>query len=461
MAREPLSRSNGIALGRLPNYSAAYINVDENDQRLQRLCSEMRALVIEKARLRLNGKQSSDRTIEVASDVMNEVCGRIWRLGFKPESPAQFNGKHIEAVIRDYWACGVSPKHFASIYTTLRKFDDWIGKPGLIKDKHIYLPEVHRHEFMASQVAKKSKSWQGNGIDLEQKLKEADALDVRFGLMLRMCAAFGLRRIEVLQIKPWLDDKGYCLEIRPGVAKGGRPRLIPIEFDLQRDVLDLAKKRIKQNEHIGWPDDKHQSAKPLLERNKSRYMYLLRCIGLTKSMSGSTGHGLRAQFAEQLALSKGYLPATLGGVKNQIPKEDEELIRLQIAENLGHSRKTITSSYYGSTTKKIQNSQGVKIATIYVSQHAIASVFANPPPIKNAEGHYPKLRARSITGTDLTLVIEDVADGMSTGTENSFQILLNDGDAKILPIPTLKNYFEEIPDIDAKIRLVMTNFGYL
>lgn len=461
MAREPLSRSNGIALGRLPNYSAAYINVDENDQRLQRLCSEMRALVIEKARLRLNGKQSSDRTIEVAADVMNEVCCRIWRLGFKPESPAQFNGKHIEAVIRDYWACGVSPKHFASIYTTLRKFDDWIGKPGLIKDKHIYLPEVHRHEFMASQVAKKSKSWEGNGIDLEQKLKEADALDVRFGLMLRMCAAFGLRRIEVLQIKPWLDDKGYCLEIRPGVAKGGRPRLIPIEFDLQRDVLDLAKLRIKQNEHMGWPDAKYKSAQPLLERNKNRYMYLLRSIGLTKNMSGSTGHGLRAQFAEQLALSKGYLPATLGGVKNQMPKQEEELIRLQIAENLGHSRKTITSSYYGSTTKKIQNSNGVKIATIYTSEHAIAYVFANPPPIKNAEGIYPKLRARAITSTDLTLVFEEVADGMSTGSENSFEILLVDGDVKIISNPASTNMFEEIPDIDAKIHRVMTTFGYL
>ncbi len=461
MAREPLSRANGIAMGRLPNYAVNYARINGNDLKFKKLCLEMRTLVVDKAKVRINGKQSSDRTIEIAANVMNEVCCRIWRLGYKPESPNQFSGKHIEAVIRDFWACGVSPKYFSSIYTTLRKFADWIQKPGLIKDKHVYLPEVPTEAFKAKQVAVKSKSWMGNGIDVEQKFMEADELDLRFGLMLRMCVAFGLRRIEVLQIKPWLDDKGYCLEIRSGIAKGGRPRFIPIQSDFQRAVLDLVKIRIKHNEHLGWLDDRPKSSTRLLERNKRRYLHFMSCIGITRSEAGVTGHGLRAQFAEQLALSKGYLPATLGGVKNQMPKEDEELIRLHIAENLGHSRKAITSSYYGSTTKKIQNFQGVKIATIYVSQHAIASVLANPPPIKNAEGHYPKLRARSITGTDLTLVIEDVADGMSTGTENSFQILLIDGDVKIVPNPALKNYFDDIPDVEAKIRRVLMTFGYL
>jgi hypothetical protein len=71
-------------------------------------------------------------------------------------------------------------------------------------------------------------------------------------------------------------------------------------------------------------------------------------LGMTLKESGVTRHGLRAQYSENDALRLGVVPPTLGGDGGEMPKEDLDVIRNVVAENLGHSRKTIIRSYYGS-----------------------------------------------------------------------------------------------------------------
>jgi len=72
--------------------------------------------------------------------------------------------------------------------------------------------------------------------------------------------------------------------------------------------------------------------------------------------AGVTGHGLRAQFAENAALILGLIPPTLGGENNQMQQDDRDVLREKVSELLGHSRKSITSSYYGSFPR---TSQGI------------------------------------------------------------------------------------------------------
>lgn len=462
MSRKSLDRQNGIKLGRLPNYQVNSMAGDDTHPSATKLRNEMRVFVTQKAGIRANGKPSSQRTIQLAVHVMTEFCSRLWRLGFRLETVSQISGKHIEAVVRNYWACGASPKYFASLYSTLNKFQGWIGKPGLVRPRKVYLPEVDEKEFQTSQVAVKSKSWQENGIDVSEKIIEADALDLRFGLMLRMIWAFGLRRVEVMQIRPWVDDRVYALEVRSGIAKGGRSRSIYIETDHQRDVLDYVKSQIKKTEFLGWPSTNYEQGNLLL-KNKTRFMYLMRKIGISKVVSGVTAHGLRAQYAEEMAVMNGWVPATLGGTKNQLPADEENLIRLQLAENLGHSRISVTSAYYGSASMKIQNSRGERLSGLRISGGDFVSVYANPPPRARIDGKYPKLSKRVVEQTDFILIVEDYT-GEFAAEKSQFKFEIIENVCRIRPFDDLRG--EQIdPHIRDQIQRgllrTLEKFGYL
>jgi integrase len=426
MSRPVLTRSNGIDLGRLPNYDKTPKDELVTHPKAIALRLEMKRLVTVKAQIRVNGRQSSDRTIEAAVDVLCEICDRIWRLGYRIERVGQIREDHIRAVVRDHWANGCSPGHLAHVMTQLYKFDDWIGKPGLVRKKESYLPEVNPAELTVKQVAVKSKSWAGNGINVEEKIKDADELDRRFGLMLRMELAFGLRRCEVLQVRPWLDDKGDRLSIRAGIAKGGRPRDIVIDNFDQRQILDFVKSQISNSEFLGW-NDRRENGKGLLDRNEQRYIRFMRSIGISRKDSGVTGHGLRAQYAENSALLAGLLPATLGGTVGQMPTKQVHEIRLQVSENLGHSRTSITGSYYGTLKKKLSSSRGFRLPSIMLPGQQAANLFVNPPPMQNVDGSFTVLTIRQRASTDIVVVFEDLTGPISREVGESRVIINKDG----------------------------------
>ncbi len=428
MPRKAYTRKHGVNLGRLPNYAITNNPDADHHPGAIALCVEMFKFVTHKAAVRVNGKTSSDRTIDAAKDVLGEMCLRLWRLGFRVQSIAAINGKHIEAVVRDHWACGASPKYMSSIMTQLNKLDDWLNKPGIVKSKETYLPEVDPKEFANSMVADKSKSWSENGIDLSLKIAEADRKDARFGLMLRMCLALGLRRCEVLQITPWKDDRGVYFDIRPGIAKGGRARTIPYLSPAQKEVVQYVKSQLKRTEFLGWTDPVLHGDGGLLLRNEKRYSQYMADIGITKAESGVTGHGLRAEYAEDMSILLGLIPATRGGTKDQMSQEDEDTIRLLVSENMGHSRTNVTNAYYGKLTKKVQNSRGERLGSISLSGAKLATVYMNPPPRKNIHGEYPRLQKRTVDAADIVVVVEAVVDGL---LDEVVEFSFKDADTKI------------------------------
>lgn len=428
MPRKANNRKHGVKLARLPNYAATSTLEAGRLTGAIALNVEMLKFVTYKAAIRVNGKVSSNRTIDAAKDVLGEMCLRLWRLGFRVQKISAINGKHIEAVVRDHWACGASPKYMSSIMTQLKKLDDWLCKSGLVKSIEFYLPEVDPQEFGNSMVADKSKSWSDNGIDLGLKIAEADKKDARFGLMLRMCLTLGLRRCEVLQVIPWKDDRGVFFDIRPGIAKGGRARTIPYLSPAQKEVVDFVKTQLKRNEHLGWTDPVLRGEGGLLQRNEKRYSQYMTDIGITKTESGVTGHGLRAEYAEDMSILMGLIPATRGGTKDQMSQDDEDTIRLQVSENIGHSRMNITNAYYGKLTKKIQNSRGERMGAISLSGGKLATVYMNPPPRKNVHGEYPRLQKRTVDAADILVVVEAAVDGL---LDEVVEFLFKETDANI------------------------------
>lgn len=415
MSRKALTRDHGIRLGRLPGYTVKSNFELENLPGAQALRTEMLKLVTAKAVIRVNGGKASYKTIEKSREVLGEMCLRLWRLGFQVKVPSSLNGKHFEAVVRDHWACGSSQKHIAAAMTELNKLDDWLCKPGLTKSKMFYLPEVDPNEFQVSMIARHSKSWSENGIDINQKMAEADRKDKRFGLMLRLCLALGLRRCEVLQIKPWLDDRQTFFDIRPGIAKGGRARTIPYLHPAQLQVVEYVKSQVKRDEFLGWPSEVKGSnvmVTGLLLRNEKRYSKYMAAIGISRSESGVTGHGLRAEFAEDMSLLMGLIPATRGGTKGQMSKSDEDTIRIQISENMGHSRRSVTGAYYGNLKHKLKNNRGERLGSIGLNGGMQASIYMNPPPRLNDKNEYVRIQKRSLENTAIVVVVESLQDGL-------------------------------------------------
>lgn len=254
-----------------------------------------------------------------------------------------------------------------------RIFSGWIDKKGMVKSLPHYLPNIPAKELRVSKAAKVSKGWTENGVNVAEKIELAQSIDLRFSLMLRMMLVFGLRRKEVMLTRVWKADHGNKLVIYPGEAKGGRPRDIFIDNGEQRQVLDYVKSQVGKNEPLGW-HTKENGTEATLAYNIKRYNRLMASIGITKLQDGVTGHGLRAQYAENSALIARFIPPTLGGTANQMQKDELDLKRARISELLGHSRIIVTAAYYG-TFKK-----GDPIDRLALFQINMETGLGNIPP---------------------------------------------------------------------------------
>ena len=323
------------------------------------------------AHTRVNGKNAGERRAEAAGEVLRTIFRLLVELGYRLEDPRNISEKHIKALCVEWHRRNLAPSTIRGYLSNLRIFCGWIGKKGLVKDVCYYLPNVPREKLRVPTVTKRSKSWAEVGIDVGAKVAEAMALDWRFGLMIMVQVAFGLRLIEVLQMRPWKCDKGD--KFAAYKTKGGRPRDIDIDTPVQRAVMDFVKSRIGKEEYLGWPVKKNGSAGSL-DYSRDRYNKLMVKIGINKVMAAVTGHGLRAQFAENAALLRNLIPPTLGGTPGQMPREDLDLTRLQVSELLGHSRKSITGAYYGSFGRE------TKLDTPGRAKEAIDACFATIRP---------------------------------------------------------------------------------
>jgi site-specific recombinase XerC len=305
------------------------------------------SILHENAITRTNGRVASHRTATAYGEVLNKCFDDLNELGYKLQNPRNLNETHVRALCESWHAAGKQVSTMQEYLSKLRVFAGWIGKKGMVKSLPTYLPQVDKNELKVRKAALTSKSWSEKGVNIIEKIQQADAIDWRFGLMIRMMLAFGLRRKEVTHNKPWKADHGDKLVIYLGEAKGGRPRDIHFDNDEQRQVLDFVKTKVGKNEYLGW-DTTIRGKKASFKYCLRRYNDSMEKIGITKLKDGVTGHGLRAQYAENAALIAGMIPPTLGGTGGQMPRDELNVKRAQISENLGHSRTEVTVSYYGS-----------------------------------------------------------------------------------------------------------------
>lgn len=311
---------------------------------------ELQGILDRHAGVRVNGEVASHRTRELTASVLFAAFGTLTALGFKLQNPRNLGEKHVEVLVGEWYRRGRAVATMQNELSVLRKFAAWIGKKGMVQALPDYLPDVPRVGLQRATTAVTSKSWSQNGINIDEKIALADALNERFGLMIRLAVAFGLRRKEVLMLKPWKCDHGDYLAVYPNAGpKGGRARNVRITNQYQREVLDYVKSRMPKGDSMGWKTTRR--GKPAtLAYNLKEYERRMEEIGITKSVAGVSGHGLRAEFSENAAMTNPvapFVPATLGGAADQLPAEDLHQALGQVSEMLGHSRVNVTNSYYG------------------------------------------------------------------------------------------------------------------
>ena len=279
-------------------------------------------------------------TQEKRETVIKGFFSDLYHLKYKIESIQNLKEKHLIAVFGFLEDQGQSPATIQNKISIMRTFCGWIGKNGMVRESTLYVKD--KASVRRSMVVTEDKSWSGHGIDVLTKLPEIAQKDKWVALYLELCWAFGLRMQEALMLKPRLAHEGEFIWVREG-TKGDRPRVIPIENGIQRDVLERAKQVAD-----GKSGFLCKRGKTFAQRLR-RFYTVMEALGITLSEAGVTAHGLRHQYMqESFKRLLGIDAPVKGGDLSRVDKDVFHVASQKLMERAGHTRETIGASYYGS-----------------------------------------------------------------------------------------------------------------
>jgi len=282
-----------------------------------------------------DGSVASHATQDKRADILYAGFRDLRGKGYKLDDVRSFRGRHMEVLAALWEERRLSASTIQNNLSTFRTFAGWIGKAGMVEraDRYVSAGAASR-----SSVNTQDKSWTAQGIDIEAKIAEVAAKDARVGLQLALQAAFGLRALEAMRLRPHVADKGSYLALTVG-TKGGRDRVVPVDTSAKRALLDRAKAFAASK--LASTSDPART----LAQAKNHYYHVLRSCGIARA-DGITGHGLRHGYAnDRYGQIAGAASPVRGG---QSPGRDaDKAARLEVAEELGHSRESVTTHYLG------------------------------------------------------------------------------------------------------------------
>lgn len=292
----------------------------------------------------IRDKRVSDETQEKRCTVIRGFFADLFSLGHKIQSVHNLKQKHLIAVFNHLEEMNQSPSTIQNKISMMRIFCEWIKKNGMVGKSSIYVK--NKASVRRSTVVQEDKSWDGNGIDVAAKIAEVAAIDLKISLRLELCLAFGLRVKEAMSLRPAMATAGSlagaAVHVRDG-TKGGRSRLVPIENQVQLDVI---KRAISASDKTtGFLNSKGADD----EKRRQHFYYVLRKCKITLADDGVSAHGLRHQYMHKSHKRlSGIEPPIKVGDLSQIDKEEYRIMSMQLMERAGHSRVSIGSAYYGS-----------------------------------------------------------------------------------------------------------------
>lgn len=250
----------------------------------------------------------------------------VQTLGHRGTRLPGLGNRHVKRAVERWQAQRLSDATIMNRLSAIRWIGAKIGKSNLGCDNNGAFGLTRRSESAANKAKTLT-------VSITHRVT-----DPHIRCSLKLQAAFGLRREEAMKIQPRSADRGDKLVLKGSWTKGGRPREIPIRTAYQRGVLEEAKRVAQRGSLI----PAHKSYRQHLHT----WEHVTRKVGLSKT------HGLRHAYAQsRYAEFTGWNPPIQGGPRRaELKDERRELdikARLEIAEELGHSRITITYVYLG------------------------------------------------------------------------------------------------------------------
>jgi integrase len=310
---------------------------------LGRLMSDLNALYRQYRALRARGRAHvGEKTQRERRVVLDRAMCDLHRNGYELQRLANLRGTHIRAIIAEWRRRELKASTCSTNFSHLRTLCRWLNKPDLVRlidDMVAQDPELTRRRT----VADGDRSDRRIDLSREEMLGRARLLDARFGCVLRLIMAFGLRVQEALKFQPYcvVGVRGQ-VTIRKG-TKGGRPRVLPFLLSLeQAQAIEEAQGFVQS------------AAETMIPRGwtvqRCRGWFYRRCeqIGLTRQGLGITPHAYRHGVLQEIykTLTGEDAPVRGGRLRDRDPVADLAA-RSTVAQAAGHSRPHVSSHYLG------------------------------------------------------------------------------------------------------------------
>lgn len=254
---------------------------------------------------------------------------KVNRLG-----PSDLKGRHVNALVKKWQLEQKSIGTIKNRLAVLRWLFEKIGKPEVVKDSAAYGIDNRRY------VTNQNKSISLTDLDLSK-------INPFIAQSLRLQESFGLRREEAVKFQPVFALDGQTIEnvkyirLKSSWTKGGRARTIPIFSEKQRQELRNAFALAGTGS--------------LIPPQKTYKTHLSNFEAVTHQLGVGRTHGLRHNYAQERYFSlMNFQCPSVGGYRELSVQEkvQDKVVRMQISQELGHSRLNITSIYLGSWSKK-------------------------------------------------------------------------------------------------------------
>ena len=192
----------------------------------------MRDLNFDLKRLQKEHDDGSHGTRTARSYALAQAADTLHELGFKGLRATGLRRKHVVALVREWKRQGRSIGTMKNRTAHIRWWAKRIGRPGVVPANGEL--GIANREYVTGED-------KSAVLDPE---KLARVKDPHVAMALRLEAAFGLRREEAIKFTPARDDRGGCIRLKGSTTKGGRPREVPVRNEVQRALLDEARRLV-------------------------------------------------------------------------------------------------------------------------------------------------------------------------------------------------------------------------